>query len=169
MAEYLSPTIAWAQRDKVLYLTVKLEDMNVEELKVDGNQFLIRGTSAGKKYQAELEFHGEIDKNQVRQVGTKRHIELILGKKENKWWPRLTSKPVKLPWLKVDFDKWVDEDEQGEEEDPFDFSDLKENIMAEELAIDELEDYDSDESNYDDMPPLQLIENSENTEKKSDS
>ncbi|CAD5213513.1 unnamed protein product [Bursaphelenchus okinawaensis] len=140
--------------------------MTVDELKVDGNQFLIRGSSGTKKYKAEIEFHGEIEKNQVRQIGTKRHIELVLGKKVHKWWPRLTNKQVKLPWLKVDFDKWVDEDEQAEEEDPFDFTALQENLMAEDVNIGELDGYISDDSNYDDMPKLELIENEENKEPK---
>lgn len=31
-------------------------------------------------------------------------------------WPRLTEKPVKLPWLKIDFDNFGFEDESGDEE-----------------------------------------------------
>ena len=39
-----------------------------------------------------------------------------LRKKELKeeYWPRLLKEPKKVQFLKTDFDKWVDEDEQNE-------------------------------------------------------
>lgn len=39
-----------------------------------------------------------------------RQIDLTLKKKSYGWWPRLTSKPQKPPWIKIDFDKWKSED-----------------------------------------------------------
>jgi len=38
---------------------------------------------------------------------------------EEEYWPRLLKEKAKVHWLKTDFDKWVDEDEQdpNEEED----------------------------------------------------
>lgn len=39
---------------------------------------------------------------------------MILRKKNNsaEYWPRLTKEKVKNLWIKTDFAKWVDEDEQ---------------------------------------------------------
>ncbi|KAK5972836.1 CS domain-containing protein [Trichostrongylus colubriformis] len=45
-----------------------------------------------------------------------RVIELHIPKKEAKWWPRLLKEKGKVHWLKVDFDKWKDEDDSGAED-----------------------------------------------------
>ena len=48
---------------------------------------------------------------------TSRHFAVVLRKKEKKaeYWPRLTKEKVKNAYLKTDFSKWVDEDEQDGE------------------------------------------------------
>lgn len=56
---------------------------------------------------------------------TSRHFALVLRKKEKKaeYWPRLTKAKVKSNFIKTDFSKWVDEDEQDGEpikDDDFD-------------------------------------------------
>lgn len=45
---------------------------------------------------------------------TSRAIVLVLRKKEAKaeYWPRLTKEKPNKNWIKTDFSKWVDEDEQ---------------------------------------------------------
>lgn len=47
---------------------------------------------------------------------TDRSFVLVLRKKEKKaeFWPSLTKEKLKVSWLKTDFSKWVDEDEQDE-------------------------------------------------------
>lgn len=40
-------------------------------------------------------------------------------KEESKWWPRLLKENKKYHWLKVDFNKWKDEDDSGAEDDNF--------------------------------------------------
>lgn len=46
-----------------------------------------------------------------------RVIEFVLKKKneEEPFWPRLTNEKVKHHWLKVDFNKWKDEDDSEDE------------------------------------------------------
>ena len=44
-------------------------------------------------------------------------IQITLVKKEKDWWPRLIYQQHKLPWLKIDFDRWKDADEDGEDSD----------------------------------------------------
>lgn len=45
-----------------------------------------------------------------------KNIQFVLRKKELKeeFWPRLLKDSKKVHFLKTDFDKWVDEDEQNE-------------------------------------------------------
>lgn len=36
-----------------------------------------------------------------RQIATTRHIELVVPKENDEWWPRLLKNAIKVPWLKV--------------------------------------------------------------------
>ena len=48
-------------------------------------------------------------------VTTLRHTSFMIVKAESKWWPRLLKASGRAPaFLKVDWDKWVDEDEEEE-------------------------------------------------------
>ena len=43
-----------------------------------------------------------------------RHIFCVIVKQEKKWWKRLVkAKGKPLPYVRVDWNKWVDEDEEG--------------------------------------------------------
>lgn len=45
-----------------------------------------------------------------------RSIHYLVKKAENKWWSRLLKQAGKPPvFLKVDWDKWIDEDEEGKD------------------------------------------------------
>ena len=45
-----------------------------------------------------------------------RVIEFPLEKKELGYWPRLCKDKTKQHWLKIDFNKWKDEDDESDEE-----------------------------------------------------
>lgn len=47
-------------------------------------------------------------------------MEFTIKKWEKGWWPRLVATPQKPQWLKVDFDKWLTEDDILEDEKPRD-------------------------------------------------
>lgn len=42
-------------------------------------------------------------------------VEFQIKKDQPESWPRLTGERVKLPWLKIDFDKFLVDDESDEE------------------------------------------------------
>lgn len=94
--------------------------MPPESLKLDlkPTGLTFDGTSATKKktYHLELEFYAEIDPAESKTHATSRDIELKLRKKElnDAYWPRLLKDSKKMHFLKTNFDKWVDEDEQNE-------------------------------------------------------
>ncbi|PTB70014.1 HSP20-like chaperone [Trichoderma citrinoviride] len=130
MAETLTPEVLWAQRSSVsdasknfIYLTISVPDVPKEDLKLDlkPTSVTFTGTSATlkKTYHVELELYAEIDPAESRVNHTAKNIEMKLQKKELKeeYWPRLLKSSQKLHFLKTDFDKWVDEDEQNEAAD----------------------------------------------------
>jgi len=118
------PEILWAQRssatadDKnIVYLTVNLTEINESTLKLDIQPKKIifeakAGRPDGREYKFELDLYAEINPEETKKRLNTRSLELVLRKKETKeeFWPRLTT--TKLPYVKTDFDKWVDEDEQ---------------------------------------------------------
>lgn len=139
MAETLTPEVLWAQRSSVadptknfIYLTISVPDVPKEDLQLDlkptGVTFTGTSSTLKKKYHVELELYAEIDPAESRVNHTAKNIEMKLQKKELKeeYWPRLLKAAQKLHFLKTDFDKWVDEDEQNEaaDEDMAKFGDM---------------------------------------------
>jgi len=121
------PEVTWAQRssstepDKnYVYLTIVAADVPESDLKLDlkDQALSFKGTSTSKKvtYAVDLDFYAEIDPKESKISHSGRDISLVLRKKELKeeYWPRLLKDSKKVHFLKTNFDKWVDEDEQDE-------------------------------------------------------
>ncbi|KFY36553.1 hypothetical protein V495_07792 [Pseudogymnoascus sp. VKM F-4514 (FW-929)] len=126
-ATTVTPEVLWAQRSNAteaeknyIYLTISVPDCKPEDLKLDlkptSVTFSGKSDSLKKSYHVELELYAEIDVDNSKINHTSKNIELVLRKKEAKeeFWPRLLKDSKKVHYLKTDFDKWVDEDEQEE-------------------------------------------------------
>ncbi|TPX17056.1 uncharacterized protein E0L32_012290 [Thyridium curvatum] len=185
-SDMVTPEVLWAQRSSssdaeknFIYMTISVPDVPRENLKLDlkpnGLTFTGRSDTLKRTYHLELEFFAEIDPAESKINHSARDVELKLRKKELKeeYWPRLLKDSKKVHFLKTDFDKWVDEDEQDEAaEDDFsqfggmggmpgmggmgggdfggiDFSKLGGGGMP------SAEDDDEDDEDDDDMPPLE--------------
>jgi len=127
MSTALTPEVLWAQRSSnsdpeknFIYLTITVPDVPPANLKLDLKPttlaFKGHSDSLKRSYHLELEFYGEIDPENSKINHTSRNVEIKLRKKELKeeYWPRLLKESKKLQFLKTDFDKWVDEDDQNE-------------------------------------------------------
>jgi len=127
MSAPATPEVLWAQRSNkteaaknFIYLTITVPDVQPSNLKLDlKDQSLTfdgHSDSLKRSYHVTLEFYGEIDPKESKINHTAKNIELVLRKKELKeeFWPRLLKDAKKVHFLKTDFDKWVDEDEQDE-------------------------------------------------------
>jgi hypothetical protein len=101
-------------------LTITVPDVQPSNLKLDlksqSLKFAGHSDSLKRDYALELEFYGEIDESATKVNHTAKNIAFVLRKKELKeeFWPRLLKDAKKVHFLKTDFDKWVDEDEQDE-------------------------------------------------------
>ncbi|KAF3384615.1 Protein wos2 [Penicillium rolfsii] len=116
----------WAQRSSdsdaernYLYVNLKTPDVPKTEAKlsITPSNVSFTGTSTkGVTYSVSLDLYAEIDPENSKVNHTDREVELVLRKKELKleYWPRLLKESKKVHFLKTDFDKWVDEDEQDE-------------------------------------------------------
>lgn len=103
-----------------MYLTITVPDVPASNLKLDvkptGLTFTGHSDTLKKTYHLEVEFYAEIDDKAVKVNHTGKNVELKLPKKElnEAYWPRLLKDAKKVHYLRTDFDKWVDEDEQNE-------------------------------------------------------
>jgi hypothetical protein len=134
------PAVLWAQRSSnsdpeknFIYLTISVPDVPRENLKLDlkptGLSFTGHSDTLKKTYHVELEFYAEIDPAESKVNHSARDVEMKLRKKElnESYWPRLLKDTKKQHFLKTDFDKWVDEDEQNEAaDDDFNFGGMGE-------------------------------------------
>ncbi|RDL37269.1 Hsp90-binding co-chaperone [Venustampulla echinocandica] len=122
-----TPEVLWAQRSSssepaknFIYLTISVPDVQPANLKLKltstSLSFSGHSDSLKKDYQVDLEFYDEIDTDNSKTNHTAKNVEIVLRKKELKeeFWPRLLKDAKKVHFLKTDFDKWVDEDEQDE-------------------------------------------------------
>ncbi|ORY55094.1 HSP20-like chaperone [Pseudomassariella vexata] len=119
--------VLWAQRSSksdpeknFVYLTISVPDVPASNIKLDlkpeGLTFEGRSDSLKRSYHLELSFYDKIDPDHSKINHTSRNVEMRLRKQDLKeeYWPRLLKEAKKLQFLKTDFDKWVDEDEQNE-------------------------------------------------------
>ncbi|KAL7079754.1 hypothetical protein ACQ4LE_001815 [Meloidogyne hapla] len=121
------PSILWAQRADQVFLTIEDGDLKINELLCEGEKFKIKGEKGGEKYEADLDLYGKLKGAERKKIDTNRRLELVIPKEKAEWWPRLLKASGKVPWIKVDFNKWKDEDEVSDYEDegitaPMDFS-----------------------------------------------
>ncbi|CAI0474033.1 unnamed protein product [Linum tenue] len=109
------PILKWAQRSDKVYLTVDLADAKDVKLKLEPEgKFILSAVKDGSDYVVDLELFDKVNVEESKYVVGPRNIAYIIVKAESNWWPRLIKQEGKTPaFLKVDWDKWVDEDEEN--------------------------------------------------------
>lgn len=132
----VTPTILWAQRSSaeeasknIIYMTIEVLDPTNIKLDLTSTGLKLRADSQGNDthYALDLDFFDEIDtENSHKNTESGHQIYLILRKKnkQEEYWPRLTKEKLRLHYIKTDFDKWVDEDEQDEQPEEDDMSNM---------------------------------------------
>lgn len=112
----LSPTVLWAQRTNEIYITVQLSDAKDVKTNLTPSSLSFSGISGGNSYAFTLDFVGKINVEESKEHISDRVIAFILSKEEKEaaWWPKLVA--VKPFYLKIDFGKWKDEDEEDEDD-----------------------------------------------------
>ncbi|KAL6504199.1 hypothetical protein OROGR_026122 [Orobanche gracilis] len=144
------PIVKWAQRSDKLFITVELPDAENVKLNLDPEgKFFFSATGGVDNIPYEIDIHlfDKIDVNESKASFTSRNICYLVKKAESKWWSRLLKQEGKPPvFLKVDWDKWVDEDEQDENPGDGDFDFSKLDMDSPEEFDEEASDEEGDES-----------------------
>ncbi|KAB1223355.1 hypothetical protein CJ030_MR2G028950 [Morella rubra] len=107
--------VLWAQRSDKVYLTVVLPDAKDVSVKCESQglfSFSAQGLR-GESIDFSLKLHGSIVPEGCRTKVGLRNILCSIQKEQKAWWKRLLKSEEKpAPYLKVDWNKWCDEDEE---------------------------------------------------------
>lgn len=118
------PEIVWAQRSERIFLTVELPDARNPKIKLEPEGKFVFSATAGADdhlFEIELELFDNVNVEASKINMGLRHIFCVIQKHEKGWWKRLLKAEGKPPpYLKVDWNMWVDEDEEDAEGSKFD-------------------------------------------------
>ncbi|OQR98989.1 hypothetical protein ACHHYP_07458 [Achlya hypogyna] len=156
--------VKWAQRADSLYVTIDLPDVKSEKVTLTNSALTFAGSSNGQQYAVTLEFLHEVDTaaTESKWATTARNVHFYILKKDKEapFWPHLLKdKALEKTNVKVDWNKYVDEDDDDEQ--GFDMSALSggggfdiNQMMAQQGAgmPDGMDDEDSDDE---DLPDLE--------------
>ncbi|MEO2193237.1 MAG: p23/wos2 family protein [bacterium] len=117
-----NPPVRWAQRKDSLFVTIDLQGVKDPALEVTAGKITFKGEAQSHgtgpethSYVLDLNLYDEINTEDVKESRTDRTLRLLIGKKESgPFWPRLVKEAGKVSYIKTDFDRWVDEDEEEE-------------------------------------------------------
>jgi len=100
-------------------LTICVEDCKDASVKIEDEKVHFKGTGGDKHvYECTMVPHAKLIVSDSKYVARDRSIEMLLRKndRDGPYWPRLLKDTSKVHWLKVDFNKWKDEDDSGDED-----------------------------------------------------
>jgi len=118
--EVLPAPVLWAQRYNCVYIRIAVEDVKSPNIVVENNKVYYKGKCASnnREYEANLELFDSIKPDESKWINRDRGAEFVLIKaNEGPFWKRLLKVDTKFHWLKVDFNKWKDEDDSDNEGD----------------------------------------------------
>jgi len=108
----LKPTVSWAQRPDMIFVTIQTPDVKDMKLEIEEDKVTFAGESEGKKYEFEFEWQKPVDKESVK-MRSNRVVEFVVNKKEEESWTNVSK--TKQAYVKIDWNKWVDSDDEGED------------------------------------------------------
>ncbi|XP_028782430.1 co-chaperone protein p23-1-like isoform X4 [Neltuma alba] len=110
------PIVKWAQRSDKVYVTVDLPDAKDVKLKLEPDgRFNFSAHKDEIPYEVDLDLFDKVNVEESKYNIGVRNIVYVIKKAEKEWWDRLIKQEGKPPvFVKVDWDKWVDEEEENE-------------------------------------------------------
>lgn len=112
------PPVLWAQRKEDVFLTISVEAKD-PVIKIEKDSVYFKGVGAPDKkpHEVTILLYDAVVPENCAFVNKGRCIEMVLRKekKDAPYWPNLTKDKKKPHYLKIDFNKWRDEDDDEEE------------------------------------------------------
>eukprot|EP00754_Rhynchopus_humris_P019837 Rhum_TRINITY_DN14666_c3_g1::Rhum_TRINITY_DN14666_c3_g1_i1::g.107195::m.107195 len=106
------PPVLWAERKDCVLVTVQVQDATDVKVKLLKDTVELTCSCGDARYATNLALRGDVVPEESTYVVRPRQIEMKLHKsEEGPYWEGLTKK--KMLNVKVDWPRWVDEDEAG--------------------------------------------------------
>eukprot|EP00771_Trimastix_marina_P002670 gnl/Trimastix_PCT/382.p1 GENE.gnl/Trimastix_PCT/382~~gnl/Trimastix_PCT/382.p1 ORF type:complete len:217 (+),score=45.40 gnl/Trimastix_PCT/382:48-653(+) len=120
MSHYV-PDVLWAQREPNVFLTIDLPAVDKDHctirLEPEGRLvFTGVGGTDRREFELNLELFKELNVEESKWEVLDRHVRMDLIKKDPEWWPRLLKEKKRTHYIKVDWNKWKEEDDDDVDE-----------------------------------------------------
>lgn len=156
------PTVLWAQRCDRVFVSIQLADVEDEKITVDDTKLSFSATCRKETYAVDLEFYDNIVPNESKQRKGGREYYFDLKRKETgPYWPRLLKTAGKFQHIKIDFNRWKDEDEENDDApgggmyDDANLEDMMKQMGTGGGNFDPGDAPDSEDSDDEDIPDLE--------------
>ncbi|KAI5646954.1 hypothetical protein NE865_01209 [Phthorimaea operculella] len=161
------PPVLWAQRKEDVFLTFNVEAKD-PIIKIEKDSVYFKGVNVpdNRGHEVTISLYDSVVPENSGFVNKGRCIEMVLKKekKDAAYWPSLTKDKKKPHYLKIDFNKWKDEDDEEEDGGGNNNYDIEEMLRsmggggmagpggdkADKPSFEDLED-DSDDENLPDL------------------
>ena len=182
-----NPSILWAQDRANLYITIEIKNFKNQDITFKSNNVNLIGNSEKRDYNIMIELNSEINLEESSWVIKQNCIELKLVKNKLIFWQKLTKN--KQNNIRIDWQKWKDEEDDEEEENEIlqDFSSFQKQLPEEfmnknfddlltqdlgntEMEIEELNDInleEEEEADIDSSSPDVMVENNDIYDQKN--
>ena len=169
------PDLKWAQRTERLFITIDLAgvtDTNID-LKPEGH-LTFTGKVKEQKYAIDLDLFKEVITEDSKWNLKGRNVILNIVKKdqEDEYWPRLTKEKIKHPHIKVDWSKYIEQEDENATNADLAGGDFDPDQMQ-DFGMQDYEDSDDDDEEEEveakaDLDDLDADEEAENEPKTVD-
>ena len=109
-----TPTLLWSQTPESIDITIRLSNIEEEIVSCENNKFHFSCSSQSKNYRIEFDLDKSVEKVSYNKYDNR--IAIVLEKAEYEKWEFLTKvRGIYKNNIKIDWDKWEDEDSEGGE------------------------------------------------------
>ncbi|XP_017774423.1 PREDICTED: very-long-chain (3R)-3-hydroxyacyl-CoA dehydratase [Nicrophorus vespilloides] len=126
----LSPFIYWAQNEELLYIKVELRVSKDVDVILESKNINFSALGAGSQglneYAFKFDFYADIDPDESTYKVTDSIVDFTIVKAEKGWWSRLMKQQQKPAWLKIDFQRWQNEECLNDDDEDEKVRDIRE-------------------------------------------
>ncbi|PIA44411.1 hypothetical protein AQUCO_01700183v1 [Aquilegia coerulea] len=143
------PEVKWAQREDKVYITVLLPDAKSPKVNLEPDGTFTFSATAGAEnhlYELKLDLYDKVNVEESKINLGVRSIFCVIEKAEKEWWKKLLRGDEKTPhYVKVDWDKWADEDSDDVPVDDLDLGGMDFSNFGGMDGMGEMDDMGDDE------------------------
>lgn len=149
-----NPSILWAQDRDKLFVTIEIKNFQNKDIVFEPKTVRINGDANNTEFNISIDLNSEIDVEKSEWIVKQNCIELRLIKLKSIYWHKLTKN--KQNNVRIDWQKWRDEDDDEEDED---------NMLADFSNFQKQLPQDFMNTNFQDLMPQDLdLDNDNNLE-----